>query len=485
MLASSCAEDIEPSIPQHNPQEPIVNADDVVAAKAGVLVSDAVLNLENYKESNQIPVLQLDKAEGLPEGATVSFKLELSDTEDFERSQTIDLEAGTSSDETPVTYYASADAWNAAQVYLLGKSPKEKTLYYRIPGYINIDGSDYRIDSVDSYMAEGSIKETCFDMGFVIEDHYYLLSNATTWDLASPEALAPFEFEHSKYDVYDDPVFVIRFKVTADQLDDYWKIAPQSAVDANNWDLVIGTETDGDTALYGHLVSEGAQAGKLTQAGNYKMTINMESMTYEIEYLAQPDLLYTPGGANGWNQVASSYMQLKEGEYYYGIFPVNEQGFKICAEPNWNNDTTYGAELEAAANSGTFVIGEAGKNIMPETLGLNWITAKYDPIGYYLTTYELIPITTVGLIGGFAASGWGNDVIMSSDDEGKTWTAEAEFKAGDEYKFRFNSDWGYNLGGNADQLTFDGSNLTAPEEGTYVITLNLGSGYPSCSLAKK
>lgn len=486
MLAFSCAEDIEPSIPQHNPQEPIVKADDIATSKAGVLASDAVINLESYKASDKIPVLKLDKAEGLPEGAAVSFKLELSDTEDFARERIINLTEG-----ADATYYASANEWNEAQVYLLGKSPKEKTLYYRIPGYIDINGSDYRINSVDTYMAQGTVKETCFDMGFVIEDHYYLLSNATTWALDNPAEVEKYAFEHSQYDVYDDPVFVIRFKVTADQLDDYWKIAPASAVANNDWGAVIGTETDGDESLSGHLVSENAQAGKLTQAGNYKMTINMEAMTYDIQYLAQPDMLYTPGGTNGWNQVASSYMQLQAPDndkpgFYYGVFPINDQGFKVCAEPNWDTkDANYGAESQTPANNGTFVSGDEGQNIFPETLGLNWMVANYDPVGYQLTTYEFIPIQTVGLIGSFAASGWSTDVVMTSDDEGKDWTAEVELKGGDKYKFRFNGGWDYNLGGNADQLTAGGQDLEAPEDGTYTVTLNLGSGFPSCTLTKK
>lgn len=485
ILAASCEKDLEPALPQENPQGPIVTINDVVSTPAGVLAGgNNSLTLNNYNTPGaQILIMGPAETTNLPAGSTVSYTIEFSDTESFAKSKTLSATSG-ETEETADNYYVDAEKWNSTHLYFFGKSPKVKQMYYRVLGYVDLDGGNYLIgDKEKPYIVSGVMNETCFDMGFVIEDHYYLLSNATTWNL---EEAGPFAFEHSPYDVYDDPVFEIRFKVAEDQLDDYWKIAPQSAVETGDWSNVVGTETDGDEALSGHLVSENAGAGKLTQAGNYKMTINMEAMTYDIEYLAQPDVLYTPGGANGWNQVNSSYMQLKEGEYYYGVFPIDSSGFKVCAQPNWDNpEANYGAASSDPANSGTFVAGDAGQNIIPETLGLNWLTANFDPVGYYLTTYEFTPITTVGLIGSFAASGWVTDVVMTSDDEGKTWTAETEFKAGDKYKFRFNGGWDINLGGNHDQLTAGGADLTVEEDGTYIVTLNLGSGYPSCTLTKK
>lgn len=501
MLATACAEDIAPSIPQSNPQEPIFAAGNVESVKAGVLASDAVLDLESYKVSNEIPVIKLEKADSLPAGATVSFKVEISDTQDFKRSETFGTTAGTPAEDGTVIYYASATDWNDAQVALMGKSPKVKTMYYRVPCYINVDGSDYRLNGVDYYAVAGTIQETCFDMGFVIEDHYYLLSDATTWSLADAAAVAPFAFTHSEYDVYDDPVFEIRFKVTGNA--SYWKIAPQSAVGTDNWTDLYGPETINDTSLEGRLLTGADFAGTdqtepnsglLTEPGNYKMTINMEAMTYEIKYLAQPDILYTPGGANGWTFDQCAYMQLytdaenPSNNHYYGVFPVDDQGFKITVENDWDIDksTNYGAESETPADAGTFVAGDAGKNIHPLTAGLNWINCQYDPVGYQLTTYEITAITTVGVIGNFPASNsWSNAVMMTSEDGGNTWTAEIEFAAGSEYKFIFNSNWDYSLGGNENQLVFNGGNLKIAEAGTYTVTLNLGKGYPSCTLTQK
>lgn len=491
-MASSCDETIEPSIPQHNPQEPIVTVDDVTSAKAGVLASDAVLNLEDYRaEGSVIPVMTLVNTENLPENATISYNLELSSTDSFEREVTLSTTAGEASEDGSVTYYVNAEEWNDAHLYLFGKSPKEKTVYYRVPVYVNLDGSDYRLNSIDYYAAEGTLTETCMDSGFVIEDHYYLLGDMTTWDL-SESGVAPYAFEHAEdVSVYDDPVFVIKFEVPASLIESaggaYWKIASQTAAENADWAAVIGPEINGDTALSGTLVSENAQAGKLEVAGKYKMTINMESMTYEIERLLQPDVLYTPGGANGWGFETSAYMQLHSSKGYYGVFPVDASGFKICTEASWDNAYTYGGKLADPALSGELLLGQDGKNLLVPAgdEGLIWASVQFDPVSYELTTYEFLPITQVSLIGSFAASAWSNDVVMTSNDNGITWTADVTFAAGDSYKIRFNSSWDYNLGGDPKALTFDGSDMQATESGEFTLTLTVQPGIPTLTIVKK
>lgn len=250
---------------------------------------------------------------------------------------------------------------------------------------------------------------------------------------------------------------------------------------------MVGTEENGDDSLSGVLVGPGeVQSGKITAPGKYVLTINMEAMTYEFELKLQPDVLYTPGNANGWNQLASGWMQLKDGDdsYYYGVFPINGNGFKICAENNWDNSTTYGAKEEGAALEGELALGDGGHNIEVETPGLYWVRVDFDPASYQLTKYTLVPLTRVGLIGSF--NGWATpDVEMTTADEGKTWTADVKFDAGAEVKVRFNDDWDYNLGGEFKHLVFDAGNMKVEEAGDYTVTLDLLGGYPKLTLTKK
>ena len=65
---------------------------------------------------------------------------------------------------------------------------------------------------------------------------------------------------------------------------------------------------------------------------------------------------------------------------------------------------------------------------------------------------------------------------MTVDAATLTYQVEQAFAAGDEWKFRFNGDWAYNLGQSGDVLAHDGANIKIETEGTYVITLDMAHG---------
>lgn len=71
------------------------------------------------------------------------------------------------------------------------------------------------------------------------------------------------------------------------------------------------------------------------------------------------------------------------------------------------------------------------------------------------------------LIGAFSGYNWDTDVPMTEDPAG-TWTAEQEFKAGDEFKVRQGASWDVNFG--ADGVA-GGDNIKIETDGTYVVTL--------------
>ena len=487
MMFAACDDAPEAPKPQENPQEPIFSVNDLVSEKAGVLASNAVLNLEDYRESTGIPVMKLDSAKNLPAGAEVLYKLKVSNEEDSSRGKVVTLTATAGEDSI---YYVDPIEWNNAHVSLFGKSPKVKDLHYAVAAYVKVDGSEYSYVSDTYYVAAGVLEETCMDLGFVIESNYYLIGNLNNWalDKAMP-------FSHSDNDVYDDPMFVVTFKVTQDILNAngggcYWKIAPESSVTDQNWDTVLGPETNGDSSLTGLLVDTNAQAGEITESGNYKMTINMEAMTYTIEKLLRPEYVYTPGGTNGWSQVNSAWMQyLAHDDFtgYYALMPVNGEGFKACLDTKWDNSTDYGSASDDPADSGTFVLGQEGKNIKATAAGLYWFSALYDEDLGVLTTYTLAPITRVGIIGSFTASGWARDIAMTGNEDLTVWTADVELQEGTEWKIRFNNDWVYDFGYNTDHPgygAYKGGNFSVETTGTYTITLTLQPGLPkiTCEL---
>lgn len=323
-----------------------MTAGDVISEADGPIKESAtpgyVLNLNDYntETTGVIPVVTIGEVKNLPAGASVGYELELSDTETFARSVKVEV-LGNLSSETPDTYYVATNEWNDAHLYLFGKSPKEKTVYYRMPVYINLDGSNYRYESTDYYAFSGSLNEICVDSGFIIEDAYYFLSNATSWALSDPDVMAAYAFYHNP-DVspYDDPVFKYIFTVTQEILDNngggcYWKIAPKSKIGTEDWDHILGTEVNGDSSLEGFLVSEKPQSGMVTETGRYQISINMESMTYEITHLE--NVVYLIGAPSGWD-INNGTMYLSETadgtNIYSGVVRVDagKFGFRFYSQ---------------------------------------------------------------------------------------------------------------------------------------------------------
>ena len=101
-------------------------------------------------------------------------------------------------------------------------------------------------------------------------------------------------------------------------------------------------------------------------------------------------------------------------------------------------------------------------------------------------TATATPITKVGIIGSFEGSGWGSDVEMTFDPETLTYSVEQTFAENDKWKFRFNGNWDYNLGGDLSALSHNGGDIIQEVAGTYVITLDMAHGsVPTCTCVAK
>lgn len=484
MAFSACDDGPETAPTQANPQLPVLEGSNVNGAAAGVLATpDETIALENYKTEPSVQVLSVTEVTDLPAGAKMSYEFELGKNEGFDPLETM-----------PVTMsedgngYVDANSWSAAHVLLFGKSPKVKDAFYRIAAYATVNGIKYRVGGPDYYVAQGAVKETCMDQGFVIYDTYYFISNLCEWSL-SPEAIAPYQFNHSATDVYEDPVFTITFETTGDI---WWKIASQEAIDManndNDWSKFIGTKTDSDEALEGTLTDVDAQSGKIVGEGTWRLTVNMETMEYTIEELKAPEYLSTPGNSNGWNKAASNWLGLvkkteNDVEVSYNMGAAVLDGiFKLYAGDTeaWDNAKTYGAKKEGDA----FVPGaleKPGSDIPVDAAGLYWVKVNTAEL-----TYVLTPITTVGIVGG--TYGWDAGLAMTPSEDFRIWTADVTFDANTNWKFKFNGDptWEMNYGADTgNQLKVDGGDIWATEAGEYTITISFAGNYPTYTMTKK
>lgn len=462
---TACDDAPEAPAMQVNPQAPVMAEGDITGEAAGVLASNSVLNLESVKNETSLEIFKFTELKDLPEGASATCELQLSNTADFATVKTL-----------PVAVNAEGVGsvnvidWNDAHIALFGKSPKEKIAYWRVPVFVDLAGVSYRYNSPDWYAASGSIKETCMDAGFVIYDAYFLLSNATTWDFG--QAIA-YMFKHSDKDVYDDPVFTYVVKVTQTMLDAngggcYWKIASAYSLSTEDWNTVYGPEDDGDENLDGMLVGDGkAQAGKLVEAGNYRFTINMEEMTYSIELLTRPEFVAVPSNANGWGQGGPRlyWNNNDENPAFVGAARVNntDGGFKFIWDDSW-----YGG-----ANG---KIDAAGGNIPApiDATTLYWFTVNTDQMVYTITQIE-----NLGVIGG---NDWNNQINLTPSDDQLLWEGDVEMTG--EWKIRMNGTWDMNYGGEMDAAVFNGGNFPALN-GTYHVTVDFSGNQPKVTAVAK
>lgn len=510
LVFAACDEtDIPESIPQHNPQEGVLSTDDIILVEAGPLAAASIFNLNEYAEDPDalVQVLTLDEANNLPAGADLSVQLVLSSSEDFGSTYMLYPQYG-DTEETAKNLYVRAGDWNDAHLYLLGRNPAVKTLFYRMPAYVNVNGSNYRLGDSNYYVAAGSLEEQCIDQGIVIEDNYYFLSDATAWALG--EGALPYVMYHNP-DVskYDDPVFTYVFSQTKDT---YWKIAPQSAVEAEDWDALIGTTIDGDTSATGILTDTDAQAGEVPGEGKHEIKINIEDMTYTIYDLS--DGIYLVGKPQEWNIAASSILleetepgsNIYKGEVYVGedefIFrfyhvlgdwnigsigsnnsgetqdisladgaysgPVYQEGVNASsAQGNWQIPGWEGGEIEITINLNDF------------TIEIAEAAATVEHVDMYLR-------------GGMNDWGSSSSYQFTTTDQENVWELKSvTIPAGTEFKFA-DSSWGeinYGCGSDANvvpgqpyEMVYNGGNLVMSVDFTGSATVTLANGVYSLLL---
>lgn len=466
-MAFAACDEPAPTVPpvQQNPQGPILENATLSGQAQGAFANNGTVNLEDYVNNPNVLVATVGSIDGMPEGGKIVTRMQISAVPDYsDPKRTFLLDMDLNGNDATVNAYTLNDD----HVYMFGKAPKPKTVYYRVLGFINLNGTDYRMGGENYYVAEGTYQEICMDLGFVIEDSYYFLSNATTWSLTEG---TPYKFNHNDdVSVYDDPVFTYIVETTAP--DCYWKIAPQSAVESGDWAQVLGVEVNGSTDLEGKLIAGSDGAGRFAEVGKYQIIINMESSTYKIKPVLFPDMLSTPGGANGWNPAGASWMRISKGEegrYSEAILASGELKFTDPMAP-WTAKVTWGASKDGVA--GTLADDIDGcDNIKVDGNGAYWAYVDLNTLTYILT-----PITSVGVVGNL--NGWsieGYDELTPNEDF-SVWTGTVNFDGG-EWKIAFNHSWDYNYGGTLEEPWFDAGNFGSTA-GEATVTLDLTGNLP-------
>ncbi|MCH5220373.1 MAG: DUF5115 domain-containing protein [Muribaculaceae bacterium] len=461
VAAWSCDEKNNVPLPT-NPQEPVMTGGDLtVQSTIPTAIDLTALNASD----TPVDLGKVTADTNFPEGYQLSFVGEMGREQEF--VHTANFPVSLNEDGTLQT---TADDLEAAFVAAVGKAPKTQTVYFRVAAYATKGNAQVRMGGLDTYYVSGTAEVTPFDLGIVIEEAYGLLGSINGWSVADAVL-----FNHEG-DPYDNPVFTLEVTITDDQAADgwWWKVVPQSTIATGNWvdatDASFGTAVNGsgdlDGALVGRTDTEDCGAGCITAPGIYEMAIDMENRSYEFkllhEYVAA-EVLYVPGDHNGWNHAVAPQIKNTAKGVYRGFIPC-KGGFKFTSQGDWGG-INYG-------DSGTPGIlstdGGAG-NLTVDTEGLYLTEVNTNEL-----TYKMTLMNSVGLIGDF--NSWSAQLPMETTDHA-VYTATVAMEAGQGFKVRMNDNWDYNLGGDLNNLSEGGDNISVPETATYTVTLNL-STYP-------
>ena len=233
----------------------------------------------------------------------------------------------------------------------------------------------------------------------------------------------------------------------------------------HDWTYSIG-KTLGVTGSDGNLEN--------SNDGDYKVILNASTSPFSIKYIntSFPDVLYVPGSHNGWTHDHIPLAGDGEGHYQGFMNVGGEWGFKFTPAPNWDKGEwglDGSVEPYIDENNGVvFTLTSTGAGNIMQGTDVTYCRLYVD---LSELTVEVIPIRTVGIIGGF--NGWASDYAsLSYNEDADCWVAEDVLipDSKTEWKFRMDEGWTVNLGGSFDNLVQDGSNLKC-EGGVYTVEL--------------
>lgn len=233
--------------PQTYEQEDAQSVDGFTIALGSGFGSAIVLTEEVLEENTPFEAVKATATPQLAEGATITFKLELSSTDDFD--QVLEIPSVSGENAATITPVDLDEAVKS----LYGKAPNARELFVRVKYYIT-DGASSVMMPTPAILGPVSVTP----VGPVIEEEYYLIGDINGWNI---EDLDDYKFDHSGKDVYEDP----HFSILVNNVMGHLKIVPKSSKEAASWDGVLGIPVNGNTDLAGTFGGDGAI--KVEEAG--------------------------------------------------------------------------------------------------------------------------------------------------------------------------------------------------------------------------
>ncbi len=244
----------------------------------------------------------------------------------------------------------------------------------------------------------------------------------------------------------------------------------------HDWGVAYGTAPDAAVSLDAAFAATTDNGGNIKLGSEAKVDITLNTNDNTILLASHKALYSLIGSIEGSSWDKDFNMTESGGKWVINGIRIDGE-FKVRFDASWDDDKCYGVADGQEYGIGTaFGLTQPGSNI---NLGAGEFNVTFDPEAKTLLVETAFPSNIWSVIGSFEASGWQNDVKMTLQQSlAKVWISEpVNMKKDDEFKVRFNRDWGVNRGADCGTLNMgqcadaipDGGNLKAPADGTYTI----------------
>lgn len=296
------------------------------------------------------------------------------------------------------------------------------------------------------------------------ESTYYYIGGYNGWNLGSP----------TKMDDNGDGTFSCTISIGESE---WFCFAPQSAVDAQNWDGLLRAQANGDTSQSGFFNFDSTSGFSFNSeiSGTIKFTISPQDWTYS--YAKSSSFYFVTGSPNGWtSDKLSAFYSSDDGttfEYttnWTGAWDL--KAWALDDVGNWDN--AIGTVEDGDGSESGNLIAAGANAFQSPAAGLYTLHCNFSAMTYYWEPYSgtVNSYENISLSGDL--NGW-SDTDMTVNQDGHNWYALGiEISGG--LKFKANHDWAVNWGCDMSVPGFgrgtqDGPNINVPE-GTYNVYFN-------------
>lgn len=473
---ASCNEFDLPNPPgQSNPEVPVFNTENLEIKQAAETL-DLVADNEAGKK---VTIADITKLVDFPAAYNLLFEVDFATTEDFSDAVTIPAELN---DTTLIQL--EPNALNSLIYKNFTKDPAEITLHARYAAYATLgDNTKQRLGGADHFYAtDYTYVVLPFKPSKVIEGAYYLLQRpvgGTSWDVTSALPMT----HTTGGSVYDNPKFSIKIDVTDAGTE--WAVIPGSSFAAANLDNILGPTHPEE--MSGTLSGgETFNAGVITEASPYTITVNMEQDTYEVALAFEH--LWVPGQGSSTTNF-SKMLQLSTTNYinYSGVARLRNAWYLTGQPSNTGVVYTLGQDESNVPVVDEKTGVETG-HIFNDAQGLKMKAENglyYLDVNLATLTYTKSPIETISAIGAFNDWKLETAVDLTHSSNFLTWTVKGLDLPAGEIKFCVNHEWTLSFGGAFDDLVQNGGNLNITEAGKYDVTIDFSKLPNTVKFVKK